>query len=245
MICTNISPDTFIWLDLDDTLIDFHGNSRLALRQLWEDCRLDRWYDAPEQWIDNYEVSNIDLWRRYALDEVTKDYLRLERMRAPLRPCWKGTPEALDAFAAELDPLYLDRLAEQKGLVPGALELLDALRQRGFRTGILSNGFKQVQYRKMDTTGITPYIDIVVLSDDIGVNKPALPIYRHAMQQAGVTDPALNLMIGDNLTTDIGGAINAGWQAILLDPASPEPLSHSTSHTTVNSLAALLSLLPG
>lgn len=244
MTCTKISPGTFIWLDLDDTLIDFHGNSRLALRQLWDDCHLDRWYTDPEQWIDNYEVNNIDLWRRYALDEVTKDYLRIERMRAPLRPLWKDTPEALDAFAAELDPLYLDRLAEQTGLVPGAMKLLEALRQRGFRTGILSNGFKQVQYRKMDTIGISPYIDIVVLSDDIGVNKPALPIYHHAMQQAGITDPEMNIMIGDNLTTDICGAINAGWKAILLDPASPEPVIHSSSHTTVNSLDAILPLLP-
>lgn len=70
-----------------------------------------------------------------------------------------------------------------------------------------------------------PYIDIVVLSDDIGVNKPDVRLYRHAMERTGISDPEAHLMIGDNPSTDIAGALAAGWHAMLLSdtpvPAQP------------------------
>lgn len=233
-----------VWLDLDDTLIDFHAISLIALRLLYHEALLDRWIPSEDTWVKDYVASNTDLWRRYALGEVTREYLRIERMSAPLRPYFTGSADELHSLADSLDPLYLDLMARQKQLMPGAMDLLTGLRERNYRTGILSNGFEQVQYRKMDTAGISSYIDITVLSDHIGINKPALGIYRHAMELTGQLNPGRHLLVGDNLSTDIAGAVNAGWTAVYFDRNSELPVSYNGSYYTINSLTELLRLLP-
>lgn len=210
---------TWVWVDLDDTLIDFRTNSRAALREIYHTEGLDRFWAAPETWIAAYEACNHMLWDRYARAEITQDFLRLHRFTLPLSNAWTGTPKELEEFARRLDPLYLDTLARQKALVPGARELLERLRAREYNIGVLSNGFREVQHCKLEVTGIDRMVDLVVLSDDIGVNKPDRRLYEYAMARAADPTPAHHLMIGDNPTTDIAGAVGAGWRAILLGPA--------------------------
>ncbi|MCM1076497.1 MAG: YjjG family noncanonical pyrimidine nucleotidase [Bacteroides sp.] len=212
----------WIWFDLDDTLVDFHANSRLAHSLIYDECNLDRFYPSREEWIETYESHNKKLWDAYSRAEITQKFLRADRFATPLRPYWDSTEEKLQEFAAMLDPLYLTRLAEQTVMIDGAMDLLDYLRVREYNIGVLSNGFKDVQHRKLINTGLAPMIDLVVLSDDIGINKPDTRLYAYAMQRAGVTAPSHHTMIGDNPATDIAGAINAGWNAILLDPAATE-----------------------
>ncbi|MCM1162980.1 MAG: YjjG family noncanonical pyrimidine nucleotidase [Muribaculaceae bacterium] len=211
-----------VWLDLDDTLIDFHTNSRTALRLLYDLERLERFYPTPSAWIEAYEIHNHSLWDRYSKAEISQEFLRMDRFVHPLRQTWSGSQRDLEDFSRRLDPLYLDLLAQQKKLVDGAMELLEALRAAGFNTGILSNGFTEVQHKKLRMTGLDKMIDYVVLSDDIGVNKPDVRLYRHAMQRA--TDPVADhhLMIGDNPSTDIAGASAAGWRSILLSASSDD-----------------------
>ncbi|MCM1522337.1 MAG: HAD-IA family hydrolase [Muribaculaceae bacterium] len=213
----------WVWLDLDDTLIDFRANSRTALSLLYNQESLDRFYPTPEEWTEAYETHNHSLWDRYSRGEITQDFLRVDRFAHPLAARWSDGREALEDYARHLDPLYLDLLASQKRLIDGAMVLLDTLRASGLKTGILSNGFTAVQHRKLSVTGIGEKIDLTVLSDDIGINKPDIRLYRHAMEQADDTDPTHHLMIGDNPSTDIAGALRAGWRALLLDPSAPLP----------------------
>lgn len=210
----------WIWFDLDDTLVDFHTNSRAAHRILFRECGLDRYYGSADEWIETYEVHNHELWDRYGRAEITQDFLRVDRFATPLRPRWKGSEEELTEFSKKLDPLYLGHLADQTAMIDGARELLTYLRAHDYNIGILSNGFKDVQHRKLANTGLDKLVDLTVLSDDIGVNKPDPRLYAHAMQKAGVDDPAMHTMIGDNRSTDIEGALRSGWHAILLDPGA-------------------------
>lgn len=205
-----------VWIDLDDTLIDFEANSRASLLWLYQSQGLDRWFATAEQWIDSYEAHNKALWADYAAGCVTRDFLRLDRFSHPFIQAGVLQEEALE-MSRRFDPLYLDTLAIQKRLIEGALPLLDALHRCGFSIGVLSNGFTEVQHRKIKSAGLAGHIDHVVLSDDIGVNKPDVRLYRHAQTVAGITSPAANLMIGDNLSTDIQGALNAGWRAVWFD----------------------------
>lgn len=198
------------WIDLDDTLWDFHANSRVALSGLYDDYCLDSHYATVGDWIACYEKHNHALWDLYNRGEIEKSYLMTERFLRPLTEA--GHPRARE-LASRFDTEYLDRLADCTLLVDGAIELLLQLRAMGWETGILSNGFVEVQHRKIRNSGLAPYIDYVVLSDDIGVNKPDVRLYRHAEQHAGVVSEDC-LMIGDNLSTDIAGAVAAGWQAI-------------------------------
>ena len=215
---TNLTDGvTWVWLDLDDTLIDFHANSRAAHRIIYEECSLHRFSPTPGEWIEAYEEHNHKLWDRYSRQEITQDFLRVDRFFTPLHTAWSGTDDELVDFCRELDTIYLTRLAEQKTLVPGAIELLRQLRARKYNIGVLSNGFTAVQHAKLHNTGLDRMVDLMVLSDDIGVNKPDIRLYRHAMERAGAPEPSAHLMIGDNPDTDIRGAVDAGWRAIHLD----------------------------
>lgn len=199
-----------VWIDLDDTLWDFHSNSRIALDGLYRDYCLDSHFPTSEDWIECYERHNTALWDKYNHGLIEKPFLMVERF---LRPLLEGGHPQAKKLAAIFDTEYLDRLAECTRLIEGAVTLLKELRARGWSTGILSNGFVEVQHRKIRNSGLTPYIDYIVLSDDIGVNKPDVRLYRHAEEVADVKAPDC-LMIGDNLSTDIAGALNAGWRAI-------------------------------
>lgn len=218
------------WVDLDDTLWDFKANSHIALNGLYEAYALNRFYPTSDDWIKTYERHNHHLWDLYNRAIITKDYLMQQRFRRPLVET--GVPEAHE-LGDRFDYEYLDRLAECTQLLDGAIELLTTLRQQGWKTGILSNGFHEVQHRKIRNSGLSPYIDYVVLSDDIGVNKPDVRLYRHAEEVAGAR-PENCLMIGDNPDTDIAGAINAGWEAFYFSPSgntcSPSVKSFSTLH---------------
>ncbi|MDE5635394.1 MAG: YjjG family noncanonical pyrimidine nucleotidase [Muribaculaceae bacterium] len=199
-----------VWIDLDDTLWDFKANSRVALAGLYRDYDLGRWFDGEKAWIECYERHNHALWDQYNHALISKEYLMSERFRRPLAEV--GSPMTAE-YGRLFDREYLDRLALCTVLIDGAIELLESLRGRGCRIGVLSNGFTEVQYRKIRNSGLEPYVDFVVLSDDIGVNKPDVRIFRHAETVCGA-DATDCIMIGDNPDTDIAGALNAGWQAI-------------------------------
>ena len=208
---------TWVWLDLDDTLIDFTINSRAALRKTFEAAGLERWFDNAESWTRCYEKYNYPLWDELARGEISTEYLRMERFRRPLAE--GGADDATArAESVKLDKVYLDLLAQETALVDGATDLLKSLRKAGVKIGILSNGFADVQYRKITNAGLADLIDLTVLSDDIGVPKPDIRLYEHSMEKSGDMNADHNLMIGDNPETDISGALNAGWSAILLQP---------------------------
>lgn len=212
----------WIWFDLDDTLFDFKRNSRIAHDIIFDECRLDRFFATPDEWFEVYEHHNLDLWARYSRAEITQDFLRIDRFATPLRPRWDGDETGLLEFAAKLDPLYLTRLAEQTRLIDGSVEILTHLRAHDYNIGVLSNGFKGVQHRKIENTGLAPLIDLIVLSDDIGINKPNPALYAYAMEKSGVIVPGRHTMVGDNRLTDIAGALASGWRAILLDPTAQQ-----------------------
>ena len=231
----------WVWLDLDDTLIDFRANSLLALRLTYTDCRLDRYFSSCDEWTESYMHHNHALWDRYNRAEITQDYLRMHRFLDPIR---ERTPMSEAEFATEaraMDTIYLDHLARQKCMVDGAMQLIDHLRAHAYNIGILSNGFTDVQHRKLHTVGLDSKVDLVVLSDDIGVNKPDPRLYLHAMQRAADTDPAHHLMTGDNPDTDIAGALRSGWRAIHYSPTAPQ-LSLTPSGIITPTLPSLLEI---
>lgn len=229
----------WVWLDLDDTLIDFRTNSRLTLAIVYDKYNLSRFFPSMEEWRDCYETHNHDLWARYSRGEITQQFLRIDRFATPLRPHWRDTEESLIEFASTLDPQYLEILAEQKNLIPGAIDLLDTLRTNGFNIGILSNGFTDVQQRKLHVTGIDRKIDLLVLSDHIGINKPDTRLYRHAMVRTGDRDPRHHIIIGDNLSTDIAGGLAAGWPAVYFNPSLNSVPETSQPYVTISQLNQL------
>ncbi|MBR6639345.1 MAG: YjjG family noncanonical pyrimidine nucleotidase [Muribaculaceae bacterium] len=202
----------WVWVDLDDTIWDFKTNSWEALALVYEYAGLEEAFGDVDTWRNTYQENNHRLWSLYNVGKITKEYLMVERFRKVLADAGYDNDEAIK-MSAELSDVYLDKLASLKALVPGARELLDYLKSQGYKIGVISNGFYEVQHRKMVSSNIVDYFDAVVLSDDIGVNKPDKRIFDYALQKSNA-EACRTLIVGDNPDTDIIGAMGAGWHAI-------------------------------
>ena len=203
-----------LFIDFDDTLYDTHGNAVIALSETFEAFHLERYFADPQTFYDAYWWANIDLWTRYSKGEITRDYLIVERFRRPLSE-GQGL-EVTEALCLEMSDRFLDFCAIKSGVVDGAHELMDYLKQRGYRMHMTSNGFHEVQYKKLASCGLRDYFDTIILSEDAGANKPSTAFFDYALQCSGASRET-TLMIGDNLQTDILGALNAGIDALLFN----------------------------
>jgi putative hydrolase of the HAD superfamily len=203
-----------LFIDFDDTLYDTYGNSVISLCETYEAYHLDRYFDAPQVFYDAYWAANIDLWTRYSKGEITRPYLIVERFRRPL-----SVGEGLDVteqLCLEMSDRFLDFCSSKSGVVEGAHQLMDYLKRKGYRMHLCSNGFHEVQYKKLTACGLKDYFDTVVLSEDAGFNKPSKQFFDYALKMSGAHKET-TIMIGDNLQTDIVGAHDAGFDTILFN----------------------------
>lgn len=198
---------TDLFIDFDDTLYDTHGNSVIALRELFDALHLEQWFTDAQVFYDRYWEANIDLWTRYSRGEITRDYLIVERFRRPFS--YGEGLEPTEQYCLEASDLFLDLCSSKPGLVEGARELMDYLKTKGYRLHMCSNGFHEVQYRKLRSCGLHNHFDTIVLSEDAGVNKPSPLFFDYAIQKTGAQKET-TLMIGDNFQTDILGAKSYG-----------------------------------
>ena len=203
-----------LFIDFDDTLYDTHGNAVIALSETFECFHLGRYFEDPQVFYDAYWTANIDLWTQYAKGEITRDYLIVERFRRPLS-VGKGI-EITKELCLEISDRFLDFCASKPGVISGAHEVMDYLKRKGYRMHMCSNGFHEVQYKKLDACGLRDYFDTIILSEDAGVNKPAKAYFDYALKVSGANRET-TLMIGDNLQSDILGALNAGLDAMLFN----------------------------
>ena len=203
-----------LFIDFDDTLYDTYGNAVISLRETFQAFHLDRWFPDPQVFYDTYWEANIDLWSRYSKGEITRDYLIVERFRRPLS-AGNGL-EVNKTLCLEMSDCFLDFCSTKSSVVEGAHELMSYLRKQGYRMHMTSNGFHEVQYKKLAACGLRDYFDNIVLSEDAGVNKPSPKYFEYALRQSRASRES-TLMIGDNLQTDILGALNAGIDAMLFN----------------------------
>lgn len=228
-----------LFIDLDNTLYDFTGNSREAYNAVYTLLDYNRWFNSFEHYYKIYEEYNHQLWTLYAEGKITKEQLNTERYAHPLR--MMNVPEA-ETVGSRFWNEAMKRLPLGNRLMPYARETLEYLHPR-YRMLILSNGFTELQSSKMQSADIAKYFSGVILSEDIGVNKPNPAIFKHALQKAGVTaDRAL--MIGDNFKVDIEGAYHVGMDQVFYNTERIDlDDQHLTPTYTINSLLELKELL--
>ena len=227
-----------LFIDFDDTLYDTHGNAVIALKETFEAFHLERYFDNPQVFYDAYWMANIDLWTLYSKGEITREYLIVERFRRPLS-VGQGI-KLTEQLCLQMSNVFLDFCSSKPGVVDGAHELMHYLKQQGYRMHMCSNGFHEVQYKKLAACGLRDYFTTIILSEDAGVNKPSPLYFDYAFKVSGA-DKDTTLMIGDNLQTDIVGAHNAGLATILFNRWNVEP-SPIPNHT-VATLREIMQIL--
>ena len=154
------------------------------------------------------------------------------------------TQESVDSYVEKLclniNDRFLDYCSSKPGVIDGAHELMDYLKGKGYRMHMCSNGFHEVQYKKLDACGLRNHFDTIILSEDAGANKPSKAFFDYAFQRSGAS-PATTIMIGDNLRTDIVGAKEAGLDTILFNRWDVDPADIPTF--TVSSLLQIKDIL--
>jgi putative hydrolase of the HAD superfamily len=222
----------FVFIDLDDTLWDFHTNARISLELMFNERGLNRYFSGFDEFFSIYAKRNIELWEAYGKGEITQEFLKAERFRYPLAKMGVDDVELAEAIGHQ----YLDILPTQKVLMPGAIEILDYLTTR-YPVTLISNGFKETQYRKIASSGIGHYFTHIVLSEEAKALKPDPKIFEYAMHLNDAR-PEECIMIGDSYAADIQGAINAGIDQVYY-PLDGKFTENQTSTFTISELSEL------
>lgn len=172
--------------------------------------------------IETYEAINHDLWHKYSLQLTTKTELRYQRFNKAFLQYGLNDLKLAHAWANE----YLKLSPYKTHLIEGAREVLNYLQPK-YSLHIITNGFKEVQDIKLNSCGLTPYFDQVIISEEHGFNKPDKQIFQLAENLTGARSEDC-VMIGDNFDTDIAGAVNASWQAIHLSANTKDDTYQNT-----------------
>ena len=145
----------------------------------------------------------------------------------------------MDALAEAMGTAYVQRAPYRTALFEGAIDVCRALKARGHRMFILTNGFEEVQHIKVNRSGLEPFFDGVFTSDALGFKKPHPECFAKGLALAG-SSAERAVMIGDDWECDVDGAIQAGWEAVHFDPH--QPAAPSSNPRRISELSALLDL---
>ncbi|MDL2323684.1 YjjG family noncanonical pyrimidine nucleotidase [Ruminococcaceae bacterium OttesenSCG-928-A16] len=185
-------------LDLDGTLLDFKAAEREAITEILVEAGLE----SGQQQAEEFSEINSQLWAALERGEIKKEQLGPERFARFL------VATGQTGNAAQLNKIYMDRLATKAMPMPGARELLEELAE--FATlAVISNGNQRIQLSRLQQSGLMPYFDEIFVSEKLGVNKPSAKFFDLALKYLGIKNREKVLVIGDSLTADIQGGINA------------------------------------
>lgn len=195
-----------VFFDLDHTLWDFEKNSDLTFQKIFKKQKIEL---NLNDFLEVYKPLNLQYWRLYREEKVTKSELRYQRL--------KKTFDAVnytisDVLIDEIADQYIEYLPHFNYLFDGTFEILDYLKEK-YVLHIITNGFEEVQTKKMESSKILHYFDAIITSESVGVKKPNPKVFHHALKVAGAKQEN-SIMIGDSIEADVLGAINIGLEAI-------------------------------
>lgn len=202
-----------IFFDLDNTLWDHRRNAKLALEDLFNREQIREKYSLTfEEFHKECFTVNENLWAQIRDGEIDKEYIRKFRFYNTF--LFFGIDDFELAQRFEIN--FLDEIVSYNHLVEGAFELLEYLSQKKYRLHVLSNGFKEVTYRKCELSGIKNYFETITSADEINIRKPHPEIFEYALSKSG-TKKAESVIIGDDWIADIEGGLAFGMKAIFFD----------------------------
>lgn len=198
-----------LW-DLDGTLLDFKVAEHNALQDTFASFCLG---PCTEQMIADYSALNDSYWKRLERGEITKPRLVIQRFEEFFDSLGLDTSLA-PAFNQEYQLRLGDTICyrDNSDTLVQELHLL-------YNQYIVTNGPVATQYRKLRNAKLLPYFDEIFISDEIGAEKPASAFFDYVFRHIPPHDKQDLLIIGDSLTSDIQGGIQAGIRTCWYNPA--------------------------
>ena len=197
----------FVFLDLDDTILDFHKAERIAIGKTIGSFGVE----PTEAVLSRYHLINNAHWEKLERGEITREEVLVNRFAV-----------LFAELGVSVDPracakTYEGNLSVGHYFLPGAEEAVKALHKK-YRLFLASNGTAAVQQGRLNSAGLYPYFEQVFISQEMGYNKPAREFFDACFARIPGFDPARAIMVGDSLTSDILGGKNAGLPAVWVNP---------------------------
>ena len=197
----------FLFLDLDDTILDFHKAERIGLDKTFRQFGIE----PDEALLKIYHDINIRCWQRLEEGTMTRQEVVVGRFEILFSQL------GMDADPLAFSKAYERNLAQGHFFLPGAEEAVKALSKK-YRLFLASNGTASVQKGRMTSANLYPYFEQVFVSQDIGYNKPAREYFQGCFDRIPDFDPNKAMIVGDSLTSDILGGIRAGIRTCWVNP---------------------------
>ena len=221
-----------IFFDLDHTLWDFEKNSALTFEKIFE---LNSIKTSVDTFLKYYVPINLKYWRLYREDKIAKEDLRYARLNETFGAI--GV-KVNNTVIHKLSDDYITHLSSFNHLFENTFEILDYLNVN-YNLHIITNGFEEVQAKKMSYSKIDHYFKTITNSETAGVKKPNPIIFEKALQMANVSKKQ-SLMIGDSYEADVLGAMNYGIDAICYNYHKEDLPTHIHQVSHLEELIAVL-----
>ena len=222
----------FLLLDLDDTILDFQKGEEYGLRK----TLLDAGIEPTEAICARYSQINKAYWKRLELGEVTREQVMVGRFETLYSEL------GVDADPISSSAAYMDNMSSVHFFLPGAEEAVKILSQK-YRLFLVSNGTASAQHRRLTSAGLYPYFEQVFISQEVGYNKPAKEFFDLCFARIPGFDPQKALIVGDSLSSDIQGGINAGIRTCWVNPAHKKAPESRRPDYEIESIVRLDNLL--
>ena len=197
----------FLFLDLDDTILDFHKAERIALSNTIRQFGVE----PTEEVLALYHKINKWHWEQLEKGTMTRDQVLVNRFGELFRQL------GVDAQAESCARAYERNLSIGHYFLPGAQEAVDRLSKK-YRLFLASNGTASVQKGRMTSANLYRFFETVFVSQEIGHNKPSRAYFDACFATIADFDPARAMIVGDSLSSDIQGGINAGIRTVWVNP---------------------------
>ena len=206
----------FLFLDLDDTILDFHKAEHLALSKTLRQFGLE----PTEEVMSRYSEINKSYWERLERKELTRPQILVGRFES-----------LFDEYGIAVEPsavarCYEENLSVGHYFLPGALEAVQSLSKK-YKLYLTSNGTARVQAGRLKSADISKYFQKIFVSEELGADKPDKRYFDRCAMQIPDFDPRKTMIVGDSLTSDIQGGINAGLHTCWINP------DHKKNTTTI------------
>ena len=201
-----------VLFDADNTLLDFDAAESKALADTLRNYGIE----PDAETVQTYRTINGELWRQLEKGQIRRDKLMAERFTRFLK--------AVNAAGsgAEMNQYYLDQLSTHPDLAaPNVLDVMKELAEVA-TLAVVTNGFDRVQSRRVAESGLKEFVEEVFVSEKLDSEKPNRKIFDTALRSLGVENRERVLMVGDSLTSDIQGGINAGLDTCWYNPNHAE-----------------------